>query len=183
MNDFDRLLHPDDIMYAMRRQEAVEKYLKLNIRQLENQAEVQFKSKPNQNDQEMQRRLMDDLLNSKFVPPGVRKGILDSTSGTTGNVLIRQDLEPTLYALFVKQFPAWERLKKAPANGLVHAATQITSPDAVNALGATVITELGTVTYVNSGYARATFPVAVFATGRGVSFKEVAAVECCRLAA
>lgn len=83
----------------------------------------------------------------------------------------------TLYSLFVKVFPAWERLRKAPSNGLVHAANQITSPDGTNALGATVITELGAVNYVASTFARATYPIAVFATGRGVSLKELAAVS------
>lgn len=82
-----------------------------------------------------------------------------------------------MYALFVKTFPAWDRMRKLPSNGLVHAATQITSPDAANGLGGTVINELGAVTYTSSTYNRVTFPIAVFATGRGVGLKELAAVQ------
>lgn len=82
----------------------------------------------------------------------------------------------TLYALFVRSFPAFDRIAKGPSNGLVHAATQMTAPD-TNSLGSSVITELGSVGFTNTSYNRATFPIAVFATGRGVSFKEVAAVN------
>jgi hypothetical protein len=57
------------------------------------------------------------------------------------SALIRQDLEPLLYALFVKTFPAWERFTKEPANGLVHAYNQITAYG-----DAQFMTELGTVT-------------------------------------
>ena len=84
--------------------------------------------------------------------------------------------------VFVKTFPFWERIRKGPANGLVHSATQITSPDtgatgSGYSLGGTVINELGSVTYVSSAYNRVTFPIAVFATGRGVGLKELAAVR------
>jgi len=40
-----------------------------------------------------------------------------------------------------------------------------------------VISEVGTVTYTAGSYDKLTFPIAVFATGRGVSLKEIAAVE------
>lgn len=50
--------------------------------------------------------------------PTTVKSILDSTSGTTGSVLIRQDLEPILHILFVRNFPLWETLSKGPSNGL-----------------------------------------------------------------
>ncbi len=79
--------------------------------------------------------------------------------------------------MFVKTFPVFDRLAKGPANGLVHAFNQITSPDSTDALGATIITELGTVGYVSSTYVRQTAPIAVFATGRGISFKELSAVS------
>ena len=82
-----------------------------------------------------------------------------------------------MYALFVKTFPAFERLAKAQSNGLVHAANQIVLPDATNGLGGTIITELGTVSYTASQFNRVTYPIAVFATGRGVGIKELAAVS------
>lgn len=104
------------------------------------------------------------------------KGILDSTSGTTGNVLIRQDLEPILHVLFVRQFPLWEAISKGPSNGLVHAYNQITAPD-TGSMGSSLVSELGTVNYDHSTIVRQTTPISVFAQGRGVSFKEEAAVR------
>lgn len=93
---------------------------------------------------------------------------LDTTGGTA---LIRQDLEPMLYALFVKRFPMWERIRKEPANGVVHAYNQITSYG-----GAVYQTETGTVTDDTSVYARQTSNIAVLATRRGVTLKEQFAV-------
>lgn len=80
--------------------------------------------------------------------------------------LIRQDLEPILYELFVREFPAWERFRKEPANGLVHAYNQQTSFG-----DAQFMPELGTVTDDVSSYERKTTNVAVIATRRGVSLK------------
>lgn len=87
------------------------------------------------------------------------------------SALIRQDLEPLLYALFVKTFPAWERFTKEPANGLVHAYNQITAYG-----DAQFMTELGTVTDDVTTYARQTSPIAVIATRRGISLKSQFAV-------
>ena len=87
------------------------------------------------------------------------------------SALIRQDLEPLLYALFVKTFPAWERFSKEPANGLVHAYNQITAYG-----DAQFMTELGTVTDDVTTYVRKTSPVAVIATRRGISLKSQFAV-------
>jgi len=86
--------------------------------------------------------------------------------------LIRQDLEPILYALFIKTFPAWERFAKEPANGLVHAYNQITDYG-----DAQFMTELGTVTDDVSTYVRQTTPVSVIATRRGISLKSQFAVQ------
>jgi len=88
---------------------------------------------------------------------------LDSSGGSA---LIRQDLEPILYSLFVKKFPFFDRIRKEPANGLVHAFNQQT------AYGDAVFqTETGTVTDDNSTYARQTTNVAVLATRRGITLK------------
>jgi|WetSurMetagenome_2_1015567.scaffolds.fasta_scaffold59606_2 hypothetical protein len=86
--------------------------------------------------------------------------------------LIRQDLEPVLYELYVREFPAWERFPKEPANGLVHAYNQITSFG-----GAEFMPELGTVTDDQSVYARKTTNVAIVATRRGISLKSQFAVQ------
>lgn len=89
-----------------------------------------------------------------------------------GAALIRQDLEPILYELYVKEFPAWERFNKEPANGLVHAYNQITDFG-----DAQFMTELGTVTDDVSTYVRKTTNIAVIATRRGISLKSQFAVQ------
>lgn len=87
------------------------------------------------------------------------------------SALIRQDLEPILYELYVKMFPAFERFTKEPANGLVHAFNQITSFG-----DAKFMSELGTVTDDVSTYVRQTSNVAILGTRRGVSLKSQFAV-------
>lgn len=94
--------------------------------------------------------------------PTVKKA-LDSSAGTA---LIRQDLEPMLYELYIRQFPAWERFQKEPANGLVHAYNRQTGYG-----DAQFMTELGTVTDDTAAYERATTPIAILATRRGVTLK------------
>jgi hypothetical protein len=109
-----------------------------------------------------------DVLNRLAVAnPNIAK-LLDSTGGTA---LIRQDLEPILYALFVKKFPFFDRIRKEPANGLVHAFNQQT------AYGDAVFqTETGTVTDDTNTYSRATTNVAVLATRRGITLKSQFAI-------
>lgn len=96
------------------------------------------------------------------VDPEVQK-LLDTSGGTA---LIRQDLEPILYELYVRQFPAWDRMPKEPANGLVHTYQRQTDFGAAVFMG-----ELGVVTDDEGAYERATTNVAVVATRRGVSLK------------
>ncbi len=174
MNTFTTVGHPHDPVWQMARRKQIDELLTLSPTQLDRQLRYLAQQPAPKDDHEMVKRIMGEMHTAPYIPQSL-KGILDSTSGTTGNVLIRQDLEPTLYALFVKRFPAFDRLAKGPSNGLVHAATQMTAPDGLS-LGSSLITELGTVSFTNTAYNRATFPIAVFATGRGVSFKEIAAV-------
>ncbi len=94
---------------------------------------------------------------------------LDSAGATA---LIRQDLEPILYELYVREFPAWERFAKEPANGLVHAYNQITDFG-----DAQFMTELGTVTDDETTYVRKTSNVATIATRRGTSLRSQYAVR------
>jgi hypothetical protein len=95
---------------------------------------------------------------------------LDSGSGSA---LIRQDLEPIMLELFVREFPAFDRFPKEPANGLVHAYNQVTSFG-----DAQFMSELGTVTDDQSTYVRQTTNIAILATRRGVSLKsQFAAVQ------
>ena len=88
---------------------------------------------------------------------------LDTSGGTA---LIRQDLEPVMLELFIREFPVWDRITKEPANGLVHAYNRMTSFG-----DAQFMTELGTVTDDTSTYERATTPVSVLATRRGITLK------------
>ncbi len=88
---------------------------------------------------------------------------LDTSGGTA---LIRQDLEPVMLELYIREFPVWDRIRKEPANGLVHAYNRATSFG-----DAQFMTELGTVTDDTSTYERATTPVSVIATRRGITLK------------
>lgn len=85
--------------------------------------------------------------------------------------LIRQDLEPFLYELYVREFPAFDRFVREPANGLTHTFNQITSFGA-----AQFMAELGTVVDDTSVYERKTTNVAIVATRRGLSLKSQYAV-------
>lgn len=104
---------------------------------------------------------------SRELQPDVMKA-LDSAGASA---LIRQDLEPMLYEVFIRQFPAYDRFAKEPANGLVHAWNQITAYG-----DAKFMAELGTVTDDTSTYARKTTNVAILATRRGISLKSQFAV-------
>ena len=91
-------------------------------------------------------------------------------TGAVG-ALIRQDLEPMLYEIFIRVFPAYDRMPKEPANGLLHAWNQITAYG-----GAKFMAELGTVSDDQSTFARQSTNVAILATRRGISLKSQFAV-------
>lgn len=99
--------------------------------------------------------------------PDIAKAL--DVAGATA--LIRQDLEPMLYEVYIRLFPAYDRFPHEPANGLVHAWNQITSYG-----DAKFMAELGTVTDDTSVYARKTTNVAILATRRGISLKSQFAV-------
>lgn len=120
--NFTSVSHPQDMTYQMRRQAQIDELLKLSPAQLDKRLNWQMNTQNIRDDHEYSKKSLNEMLHAPYMPTHLQKGILDSTSGTTGNVLIRQDLEPTLYALFVKVFPAFERLAKGPANGLINLA-------------------------------------------------------------
>ena len=95
--------------------------------------------------------------------PEVQK-LLDTGSGSA---LVRQDLEPVMYELFVRTFPAWDRIEKEPANGLVHTYTQHTGYGDAEFIG-----ELGTVPDDKGAYLRQTTNIAIIGTRRGVTLKQ-----------
>ena len=132
------------------------KFSKMNTSDLHEMLDIQAA-------RETGKQASSDVLNQLAVAnPNIAK-LLDSSGGAA---LIRQDLEPILYSLFVKKFPFFERIRKEPANGLVHAFNQ------QSAYGSAVFqTETGTVTDDSSTYARQTTNVAVLATRRGITLK------------
>jgi len=107
------------------------------------------------------------MMQSDHLDLDVAKAI--DTSGVS--VLIRQDLEPLLYQVFVRQFPFYDRMGKEPANGLIHAFNRVTAYGS-----ASFMPELGTVTDDKSTYERASTNVAIIATRRGVTLKSQFAV-------
>ena len=100
-------------------------------------------------------KIVEDVEFAKFI---------DTTSG---NVLIRQDLEPLIFAAFVRRFPAFARVDKVPANGLVH-TFQRTDARPV----ATYIAETANVPDSQSVYTRATSNISVLALRVGTSLKQ-----------
>ena len=106
-------------------------------------------------------------LSAAFSSPAMVKA-LDSAGASA---LQRQDLDPVLQAMFVKIFPAWDRIRKIPANGLVHAWNQITDYG-----DAQFMAELGTVTDDQNTYVRQTTNIGVLARRVGVSLKSQFAV-------
>lgn len=142
--------------YAVQR-ELRKKFSKMNKSELSEALDIQA-------GRETGKQASADVLNRLAAAnPQITK-LLDSSNGAA---LIRQDLEPILYSLFVKRFPFWERIRKEPANGLVHAFNQQT------AYGDAVFqTETGTVTDDNNTYARQTTNIAVLATRRGITLKQ-----------
>ena len=141
--------------YAVQR-ELRKKFGKMNTSELGEALDIQA-------GRETGKQASADILNRLAAAnPNITK-LLDSSGGTA---LIRQDLEPILYSLFVKRFPFFDRIRKEPANGLVHAFNQQTATgDAV------FQTETGTVTDHNATYARQTTNVSVLATRRGITLK------------
>jgi hypothetical protein len=86
--------------------------------------------------------------------------------------LIRQDLDPTVYELFVKKFPLWDMIQKIPSNGEVHAYNTATGYG-----DAQFITESGSVTDDQTTYARQYANIAVLATRRGITLKALNSVR------
>lgn len=172
--------HPKNPEYRAKRRSIIDRELKgMSNQQLDESFLFAASQPAPENTKEMSRRVMTDLVSSfNGQMPEKLKSILDTTGGGSsgGSVLIRQDLEPYLYRLFVNVFPAFEKIRHLPSNGLIHSYNQITAFDGAS-LGSSIITELGTVNYQVSQFNRASANIAVFATGRGASFKEQAAVR------
>ena len=98
----------------------------------------------------------------------VTKGVDSTALGA----LIRQDLDPVIYDVFVKKFPLFDLLEKIPANGLVHAwntKDSFAQP--------TFASELGAVQDSQSSYTRHSTNIAELSVRLAVSLKSQYAVR------
>lgn len=103
-----------------------------------------------------------------FLGEGGRDNQLSKFIDTvSGNVLIRQDLEPLIYAAFVRRFPAFARVPKIPANGLTHTFQRVDARPAV-----TYIAETATVPDSQAQYTRGQSNISVLAVRVGTSLKQ-----------
>jgi hypothetical protein len=100
-NSFTEVMHPSDPVYMIRRQEQIDRLLTMNTTQLDRQLRYMMSQPaPRDDSGETSRKIVGEMYNAPFVP-NVTKNILGSGSAsglTDGSPLIRQDLEPTLYA-------------------------------------------------------------------------------------
>jgi hypothetical protein len=113
-------------------------------------------------------RGLDSALKAQISDAAVLKAIDSLGAGP----LIRQDLDPTVYELFVKNFPMWDMIEKIPSNGEVHAYNQQTAYG-----DAQFITESGSVTDDANTYVRSYAEMAILATRRGITLKALNAVR------
>jgi len=123
----------------------------------------------------VERTWSDRITQNKLVEGFEKAGMVDIAKAVDSvalGPLIRQDLEPEIYDLFVAGFPLYEMMEKIPANGLVHVWNSQTGFG-----DAQFITELGSVVDDAGAYARQQANIAVLATRRGVSLKALNAVN------
>lgn len=194
MDNLTSVMHPQDPSYQARRKSLIKELSRLEVKDLKQMLKTQADFGQFRDDQGLSDQVVNDINSIQkagpwaptFQPDMQRAlGALDTggnglgTVGTTtGGYLIRQDLEAPAYAIFLKVFPFFDYISHEPANGLVHTATQITTPESGYTGAPTSWTsEVATFNYVNGAYNRVTFPIAIFAQGRGVGLKELAAVS------
>lgn len=140
--------------------------MKLSPRQLEMRLEMQVR----------QNRPSRDGIAQRDMQWATR--ILDTGGTSTGNVLPRVDLEQTIAALFVHQFPVWDRIRKGAANGLKHTFNVSTATGAATDAQLTATSDLANAQTDVGTYAQEqTVNIAIFDTLRGVSLKELYAVQ------
>lgn len=191
METFTSVMHPHDPQYQLRRKMLVKELSRMSQKDLTQMLRTQADYGEFRDDQQLSSTIFREVsavrTGGPYQPEFQRNsgGFLDTggnsftgtQTNTTGGVLIRQDLEAPAYALFLKVFPFFDHLPHEQANGLVHTAMQITSPEqGYSGTPTSLMDEVSQVAYKNGVYQRATYPIAVFAQGRGVGLKEIAAV-------
>lgn len=98
VDNFTSVQNPNDITYRINRQRLVKELTKLSTNELDQMIQYQMRQPaPMDENGSVTKSIMGEVYNAPYTPASL-KGILDSTGGTTGNVLIRQDLEAPMYA-------------------------------------------------------------------------------------
>jgi hypothetical protein len=96
-------------------------------------------------------------------------GPLTSTI-SSGQALIRTDLDPMITNIFVEEFPGFDRIGKIEANGIAHNYVVSTDYDAADTV---FVAELDVATKGHSAYSVENAPIAIALTERGTSLKEL----------
>lgn len=90
---FTNVQHPSSQKYQADRRRQINECLKMSESELKQLYHHMKDQSPLRDDDSMVSKIMGEMYNMPFLPTAT-KSILDSTSGTGGNVLLRQDLEP-----------------------------------------------------------------------------------------
>lgn len=88
--------HPQDDSYRWARKRVISDLMKMSAKDVGELLGFMASNPDYKDENNLSAKIVGEIYNLPFAPANV-KGILDSTSGTTGNVLIRQDLEPLIY--------------------------------------------------------------------------------------
>jgi len=94
---FTSVQHPASQKYSMDRRRQINECLKMTEPELKELFKHMAQDQtPIRDDESMVSKIIGEMYNMPFIPAAT-KSILDSTNTTTGNVLLRQDLEPVLF--------------------------------------------------------------------------------------
>ena len=125
------LQNPRDINYQLRkRQQAMDILKEFKTEQALKDLLRAKQQQPAPRDDtggELTRQLLAEAMGAlgPTVSPDIQRNLLGSGAGsglTDGSPLIRQDLEPTVLALFLQKFPLVSLLQAVPGNGLITVA-------------------------------------------------------------
>lgn len=113
---------------------------------------------------------LESALSKGMMDEATRKA-LDSqiSGGVGGGALIRTDLEPLLHEAYLRSFPAAERIRVFPSNGITHSYNMRTAVGT-----ATTVSELGDLTAADTQSTierAASSNIAIIVSRRGISFK------------
>ena len=95
MSNLVQVDHPQDAAYRQKRRSIIKSLLTLSPSELDEKLrwDMAQSTLNTKTDAEMSQKVLGEITTAPYIPTKLKTGILDSTSGTTGNVLIRQDLK------------------------------------------------------------------------------------------